>query len=396
MRKIARAGTFTRQRPIAFALAFIVIGFTTIYLAKAAVSPNAKLSEGEAYNSSQNISTISDVSSSNGAYIQFDTQSSTTVPLQCMNGGTYLWSNLEICGWLSPSSTGVPSSTTLSNYTGPTTITANGTIIDGKQINGNLTIDADNVTIKNSLINYSGSGGGGSGAVKILANATAIIDHVEINGNSAVHACVWHEGSSAVITYLKCHDVEDGVFSWFQNAGSPISGNNLTMENSYIYRLNAVESNGHWDGYQTEGAQHVVLRHNVFDMNQNANAAIAFWNDQQTTDDVLVENNLIRGGGFSVYAEDYSPSEPTNSSPNNAVGGNAMTNVRFLNNKFSDVDSGCVGSFGVWFFRSAWNYQGGPTGGWGANGNLRSGNTVLETGASVDNSNPSVNGVVCS
>ena len=162
------------------------------------------------------------------------------------------------------------------------------------------------------------------------------------------------------------------------------------MENTYIYNLNAVESNGHWDGYQTEGAANVTLRHNTFRTLPEGTSAIAFWNGQKTTDNALVEDNLIKGGGFSVYAQDYSPSE---ASP---AGGYTMTNMRFLNNKFSNVDSGCVGDYGVWFFRSSWTYQGGPTGNWGANGNVRTGNKVIETGASVDNANPTVNGVLCS
>jgi hypothetical protein len=69
-----------------------------------------------------------------------------------------------------------------------------------------------------------------------------------------------------------------------------------------------------------------------------------------------------------------------------------MTNIRFTNNKFSRRASGCVGQWGVWFYRSAWPpYYGGPTDGW-----RRSGNVVLETGENIDASNPHVNGALCS
>ncbi len=353
----------------------------------AALSPNAKIVEAEASVSTQNTVTINDTTASNSTYVQFNAASG--FPAQCESGGTYLWANLEACGWPGSTNTGVPAGTTLSTYAGPTTISTNGTVIDGKQINGNLTINAQNVTIKNSFISYSGGGGGGSGAIKILSGATATIDHVEVNGNSIVHSCIWHEGSSVTITYVKCHDIEDGIFSW-ADTGNADSGNNLTMEKTYIYNLNATESNGHWDGYQTEGAVNLVLRHNTFRTLTNGTSAIAIWNGQKTSDNILADDNLIKGGGFSVYAQDYSPSE---ASP---AGGFVMTNVRFTNNKFSNVDSGCVGDYGVWFFRSSWTYQGGPTGNWGANGNVRSGNKVVETGASVDSGNPTVNGVLCS
>lgn len=308
----------------------------------------------------------------------------TTAPSgQCVNGGTFLWANLVSCGWPGASNTGYPAGTAL-NTTSGRTINTNNAVIDGEQINGSLTINAQNVTIRNSLINYSGGGGGGSGAIKILAGASATIDRVEVDGNSAVHACVWHEGSLALIKGLKCHDVEDGVFSWAQGTGSAISGDNFELRDSYFHDLDANESNGHWDGYQTEGAANGLIQHNTFDVSQDANGAVSIWNGQKTSNNILVDNNLIRGGGFSVYAQDYSPSE---ASP---VGGYVVTNVRFTNNKFSNVSSNCVGYWGVWFYRGAasWPYHGGPTGDWGANGNTRSGNKVLETGFNLDSGNP--------
>ncbi|MCA6120230.1 right-handed parallel beta-helix repeat-containing protein, partial [Bradyrhizobium sp. WSM 1738] len=47
---------------------------------------------------------------------------------------------------------GVQAGVTLTNYTGPMTITTAGAVIENKIINGTLTIAADNVTIKNCVI----------------------------------------------------------------------------------------------------------------------------------------------------------------------------------------------------------------------------------------------------
>ena len=196
-----------------------------------------------------------------------------------------------------------------------------------------------------------------------------------------MHACVWHEGAALTVNALHCHDVEDGVFAWAAT-GTASSGDDLTLTNSYIHDLNAVESNGHFDGFQTEGAARLTIRHNTFALPASASGAISIWNGQKNTDAVVIDNNLITGGGFSIYAEDYHPSE------SNPVGGYTMTNVQVTNNRFSTRYSGCVGNWGVWFFRSSWVYQGGPTGNWGANGNVRSGNIILETGRNVDAGNP--------
>lgn len=67
--------------------------------------------------------------------------------------------------------TGVPTGVTLGAYTGPCTITANNTTIDGKTINCALSIQATNVTIKNSRINGSVATPNGS-----LAYSFAITD----------------------------------------------------------------------------------------------------------------------------------------------------------------------------------------------------------------------------
>lgn len=378
------------SQPLIFIVLFAAIGTAILVRSFAALSQNAKVSEAESFMTQNDTVTVSDATASGSSFQQFNAVSGGGgVPAACANGGAYLWANLETCGWPGPSNTGVPAGTTLTTYSGPTTISANNTIIDGKQINGNITINAQNVTIKNSHVNYSGGGGGGSGGIKILSGATAIIDHVEVNGNSAVHSCIWHEGTSVTITNVKCHDIEDGIFSWAAT-GNANSGNNLTLENSYIYNLNAVESNGHWDGYQTEGAANLVLRHNTFRTLPEGTSAIALWNGQKTTDNVLIENNLIKGGGFSIYAQDYSPSEA------NPAGGYVMTNINVLNNKFSNVDSVCVGNWGVWFYRASWTYKGGPTDYWGANGNVRSGNKVLETGFALDSTTNGGNPAGCS
>jgi hypothetical protein len=325
--------------------------------------------------------TIADASAAGGNAIQFGSVG-TGLPAQCASGGAYLWNNLETCGWPGTTNTGVPAGVVLTNTTGRTITTAN-TIIDGQNITGSITINTTGVIIRNSKINYTGSGGGGSGAIKVLANATATIENVEINGQGAVHTCVWHEGSSIVVRKVNCHDVEDGMFSWGLNTGSAISGNNFTIEDNYIHNLRGNESNGHYDGWQTEGAANGLIRHNTFYTSTDGTSLIAIWNTHKNSTDITVENNLMAGGGFSIYAQDYHPSEA------NPSGGYTVTNIAFKDNKFSTILDTRVGGYGVWFYRAGWQpYQGGPTDGWNIGGSTRTGNRILETGFNLDSGNP--------
>jgi hypothetical protein len=197
-----------------------------------------------------------------------------------------------------------------------------------------------------------------------------------------VHACIWHAGTSLSVNALNCYGINDGIFSWADTGYSQTTGDNFSIKNSYFHDFTTKTANGHIDGYQTEGAGNGVIDHNTYymtaDDNNQTDSAIAIWDSLRSSHDITVSNNLIAGGGFAVYAEDYNPSE---SSP---AGGYSVTNISFQNNRFSQALFGCVGNWGVWFTRGA------PTDGW-----KRSGNTVLETGANMDSANPTYNGNSC-
>jgi hypothetical protein len=179
-------------------------------------------------------------------------------------------------------------------------------------------------------------------------------------------------------TANNCVGVNDGIFMWATTEGQDGAGDYFTIQDNWLHNFTTQAANGHVDGIQTEGAKHGVIRHNTIDVTQSQDSSVALWNSRKSTDDVAVDHNLMAGGGFSVYAEDYSPSE------SNPAGGYTVTNIRITNNVFSTVHYGCVGYWGVWFPRGA------PSDGWN-----RSGNVVWETGAKVDTGNPSFNGSPC-
>jgi hypothetical protein len=264
-------------------------------------------------------------------------------------------------------------------------VTKDSTVLSCQRITGSLDIQAKNVVIQNSYVSYDGGGVGGSGVIKIEDGASATVDHVEINGLNHTHSCVWLQGTSATVRNINCYGINDGIFSWADTKYSATTGDNFSISDSYFHNFTANAANGHIDGYQTEGANNGVIHHNTYLMTTDADSAIAIWDSLKSSSNIAVSNNLIEGGGFSVYAEDYSPSE---SSP---AGGFSISNITFTGNVFSTHLSGCVGGYGTWFYRATWKYQGGPTDGW-----HRSGNTVLETGENIDASNPHVKGVLCS
>ncbi len=305
------------------------------------------------------------------------TKQSSKNPVLCTTSA--VWSNLVACGWAGAANTGYPDGQVFSKtLTGGLTISTDGTVIDGYKISGGVTVNAKNVTIRNSWVTNSAGGASGSGVVKILNGASATVDHNLLDGLNATHACIWHEGASMVATANECTGVNDGIFSWASTEGVDGTGDNFTIADNWLHGFTTQAANGHIDGYQTEGAKNGVIRHNTFDVSQDQNSAIAIWNSRKSASNIAVSNNLIQGGGFSIYAEDYSPSE---ASP---AGGYTVTNITFTDNRFSNSRYACVGTFGVWFTRGA------PSDGW-----RRTGNVLLETGQNLDNNNPIVNGWEC-
>ena len=328
-----------------------------------------------------------------------------SVPASC---STNPWASLEACGWPGPKNTGpdllqCPGGLTdmgSSSMPMPTLeISQDNTVLSCKRIHGHVHITARNVLIQNSYVAYhsgrTGTDANGTAPITIDDGASATVDHVEINGMLGTHACIWNQGTptstqnSLTARYVNCYNVNDGFFSWADTGYSQTTGDGFTLEFNYFHDFTVLTANGHEDGYQTEGASHGYIHHNTFDLTTEADSCVAIWNSLKSSDSITVEDNLMTGGGAAVYAEDYNPSE---SSP---AGGFSVTNVVFKNNKFSTRAAPCVGQYFVWYARPSLPYGGGPTGNWGANGNTRTGNYVLETGQNVDNANPTVNGTLC-
>jgi hypothetical protein len=326
----------------------------------------------------------------------------TATPGYCSTGGSQLWSNLASCGWPDASNTGPILSqcpggqlaSTPGKLTQTITISTPNTVISCQNISGQINIQAPGVTIKNSIISsssgHTGLAANGTGSIFVSDGASATVDNVTINGNKKEQACIWDQGTSLTVEAVNCSGIDDGIFSWADTSYSQTTGDSFSISDSYFHDFTTVTANGHEDGYQTEGAANGLIQHNTYEMTTKANSAIGIWDSLKTSNAIKVTDNLITGGGFAIYAEDYNPGDgaPGDLSP---VGGYDDTKIYFTNNVFSTYAAPCVGYYGVWFTRPAWQpYYGGPTDGW-----HRSGNIVLETGQNIDNGNPISNGILC-
>ncbi|WP_289044445.1 T9SS type A sorting domain-containing protein [uncultured Olleya sp.] len=227
----------------------------------------------------------------------------------------FLFSFVNGFSQVKPDLTNTGTTGTLTAYTGTTTITTDNFILENAIISGSLNIKANNVTIKNCLIETGGYYGIRCNYEDSNGNdyTNLLIEDCEIRGmqsaaiygdNFIARRCnIWNSGN-------------DGL--------KPVS--NFLIESCYIHELGYADG-AHADGVQMVNGGNGIMRWNNFDMPWNnptyANSqCIIMSTNVGTIDNVLIEENWINGGGYSVQIIDKG----------NGFG--VPTNVSVLNNLF--------------------------------------------------------------
>jgi parallel beta-helix repeat protein len=192
-------------------------------------------------------------------------------------------------GFASSANTGVPSGTNLTAYSGPMTVSTDGTVIDGKTINGTLIVTGDNVVIKNCVINYGswwgidaehsnnitiqdctiiGPGYGGDSNAGILGSGTFLRNDISHSENGIVLT-----GGASIVKGNYIHDLQDGY-------GDP-----------------------HYDGISVQGGQNnVLIQDNTVIARDTSDIFIK--NDFGPISSVTVKRNFLAGSpGFNIYVD---------------------------------------------------------------------------------------------
>jgi hypothetical protein len=214
--------------------------------------------------------------------------------------------------------TGVPAGTQLTVHTGDLTIDAPDTVIDGLDIQGCVLVKAPGAIIRNSKItcesflavasyknNYTGTG--------------IVLEDVEISCADTPGTAVGDY--NVTVRRANIHSCENG----FDADGE------ITVEDSYIHDLYADEVT-HTDGMQiTDVGKNITVRHNTISAGLLGNAAIITPRvTAGIVDNILIQENLFSGGGYTLYCEQDGPA----------------TNYRVIDNHFSTVFHPTVGEYG--------------------------------------------------
>ena len=194
--------------------------------------------------------------------------------------------------WPDSTNTGVPPGTPLT-ASGSVTVNAGGTqgdpvVINARDIRGTLTINASHVLVKNSKITS-----GGYNAVLIKPGVTGVvIQDTEVNGQGRTSGNNGVNGSAKLLR-VNIYGIENGF----------VPGSNSEMRDSWIHGLVAPGS-PHYDSVQIDGGQdNVLLEHNTIENNNGQTAAVMVDNYFGPATNIVVNNNKLIGGGYTVYAD---------------------------------------------------------------------------------------------
>jgi len=232
--------------------------------------------------------------------------------------------------WPGPTNTGVPDGVQLTAYTGPCTITTAGTVIDGKAVDCDLVIAAENVLITRSRINGEINGGQGTGS------SFRVQDSEIVNGKRDACQCVGSDNFIALRVEIKGGN--RGVYCRL----------NCIVQDSWIHGTDLLPLQ-HASAIRVE--QHSIVRHNtlacdwtaISDSEIGCSADMTGYPDFAPIHDNRIERNLFvanaRGLGYCAYGG-TSRHKVHSNDPVNA------TYIAFIGNVFQRGRSRRCGTWG--------------------------------------------------
>ena len=192
-----------------------------------------------------------------------------------------------------PESTGVPDGTSLTAYTGPSTISTPGTIVDSKIIDDCILITAADVIIRNSTITGD-CGWTVDGYITTGAGDWFLVEDSEITCGVGAQGGIGERGFIPRRVEIKG-----------ECANNVDCDQDCLIEDSYLWDLPFETEVEHGDGIQSCCAANVTIQHNT-SIGQSVDgapttSAIILPIAVPPTGPILVHRNLLTGGAYTLY-----------------------------------------------------------------------------------------------
>ena len=219
--------------------------------------------------------------------------------------------------------TGVPAGTKLTVHNGNLVITQPGTVIDGLDIRGFVSVKAKDVTIRNSIVRGVPTTKA-QGLVTSESTGSLTIEDSELFNATPNWFVDGLRGQNITAKRLNIHDVIDTMH---------IYGNNVTLESSWLHdTLHYDNDPSHSDGTHDDNIQIVKGDNLKFVGNRVEgayNAAMMFTQGSGIVSNVTVDKNFFGGGSCTINIAES--------------GKGAINGLSFTNNTFAkDSRKGCA------------------------------------------------------
>jgi hypothetical protein len=178
------------------------------------------------------------------------------------------------------------------------TVTVAGLVIDARDITGCISVQANNVTIKRTRVR---GGFCGTNQIQIVPGYSGIlIEDTEVDGmnQNAFAAGIGGTG----FTCLRCnvHNVGQGF-----NTGADYP---TVIQDSYVHDLYTCCGSHNEDIYVGDSyPATLTIRHNNLQNAAGQTSAISLFADFGPIQQVRVDNNLLNGGGYTLYGGSSCP-----------------------------------------------------------------------------------------
>jgi hypothetical protein len=195
------------------------------------------------------------------------------------------------CGFPDRTNTGVPRGHRLKKVVGGVVLSTPGEVFHDRFVRGSITVTAPNVVIRDVRLVMTDSAYGIRSFGWQHDTRGLRIENVEIDLNG------FDEASGIAFDNFVARRV------WFHGGlDCAHVGRNVTIVDSFcdLPKLRS-GSTAHADGFQSDGGHGYVFRHNTI-RNPNAQtSAILLSTNSGPISDVVIDHNLLSGGGYTVY-----------------------------------------------------------------------------------------------
>lgn len=314
---------------------------------------------------------ISDAGAAGGRAVVFAAAAApptgTSRTLNCAPAAAATMTNAvsHLCGFPDATNTGITAGTVLKRV--PQDITSGagwhydsrgwiavdtaGAVFNGIDTSLNVDVTANNVTVQNSRIKSSGENFG----ISVRHASNVILQNNEISGTDSAGGRLLVTIKDIYGDAANLHVLKNNLYY----TSTAIQMDDGLIQDNYIHDMGLIAGD-HINGTTSGGGTApMIVRHNTSFNQFSQTDAISLFEDFGVQTNKTIDNNLVAGGGYCIYAGQN-------------AGGAATSNIKVTSNHFSRLFYPNCGDFGPVTAYSA-------TG----SGNVFSGNIWDDTGAAV-------------